>query len=144
MKDKKSNYWRRKVFGNSKSKTEKKVYIEDQHPSTEEIVWCSMTATLTPSRGVEKRTGELSEVFCAVCCNKYLYILQFDSNCSSLFSSFYVFLKFLIYIYIYICVTKVFGLGFNFTRCLLDDYILISFLSFYISQLQNTWLFFIS
>jgi hypothetical protein len=40
MEDKKekSNYKRREVFGNGKSKTEKKVYIEDQHPSTEEIV----------------------------------------------------------------------------------------------------------
>jgi hypothetical protein len=35
---KESNHKRRKVFGNRKSKTERKVYIEDQHPSTGEIV----------------------------------------------------------------------------------------------------------
>jgi len=68
----------------------------------------------------ETKAEELSEVFCAVCCNKYLYILQFASYTSSLPASSYVFLNFLIYIYIYIYIyiTGAFGLEFNLTRYL--------------------------
>jgi len=79
------------------SKTERKVYIKDQHPSREEIAWWRVAGPLTPCSGMGGG-GKQSEVFCAVCCNKYRYILQFASYGFSLLSCFYVFLNVLIYI----------------------------------------------
>ena len=64
-----------------------KVCTGDQHPSREEIAGWRVAGTLRGDGGA----GKLSEVFCAVYCNKYLYILQFASYESSFLSSVYIF-----------------------------------------------------
>jgi hypothetical protein len=45
------------------NKTERKVYIKDQHPSREEIAWWRVAGALTPCRGVE---GVRNRVKCFV------------------------------------------------------------------------------
>lgn len=98
----KSNYNKRKSFETGSQDGEECLYGRSTSIYRRTRVMQSDREHLPP---VERKgefdgtkAGKLSEVFCAVCCNKYLYNLQFASYSSSLPSSVYIFLNFLLYI----------------------------------------------